>query len=841
MQRTHTHHKSFAMVALPRLLSFILALHYPFIAEMSIASAADQAPTRSDIAKAFMNSGEYVAIKVFPEQVEIPYLTDDQRFVVHALLADGSTRDVTHEILITGMDDGIASVRNGLIHPLQSGKTSFTLTYGGLSTSMEVEVMEGVADRPVSFRNDVIAVLTRAGCNTGKCHGAASGKDGFRLSLFGYDPAGDHFRLTREIPGRRIQLADPQNCLLINKATGDVPHTGGGLIPRESQGYSTIMRWLAEGAKADPPGTPTPVGIEVFPPKAVMSKPGESQTLAVFARYDDGTVRDVTELSVFLSNNDASATVTENGLVEGTGPGTAFILARFDEFTAGSFMIVRPGRTYAAPDFKPANDIDEMIRDRWVDLHLQPSELCSDETFIRRVYLDTVGTLPTPEETQRFLEDPSEDKRSKIIDDLVGREAFLDMWTLRLAELLLIRRANGLSEKALMGYDAWLRERVKGGVTVDQIVRQLIPATGSTFENPPTSYFQTETTPQLIAENIAQSFLGMRLQCAQCHNHPFDRWTMDDYYGFAAFVSQVGYKQGKDPREITIYDTGEGTLQHPVPGREIRPKFLGGDYPQLPPGTDYRVILADWITSKENTAFSENLANVIWEQLMGIGIITPVDDVRVSNPPSNPDLLKLLGEKLVAYDYDVRPLAREILNSKVYQLTTKANDWNRWDNRDFSHAHVRRVRAEVLLDCINQVTETSDTYSGLPLGGRAIEIPDGRSNNYFLETFGRSDRSTACSCEVSTAPTLSQALHLLNGETTSGKIEQGGLVDRLLEHGSEPIEVAEALYLRCFCRMPTEVEREKITTTLASASDVRQELVDLFWALLNSNEFVFNH
>ena len=804
--------------------------------------AAEPAKNSSgSAAKSIRAAGTCQALVVFPERVELPYLSDQQRILIQAVYSDGSTLDVTELVTITVADTSISTLENGWIVPHQAGETKASVEFSGLTHSLEIVVGKDAGERPIRFRNDVLAHLTKAGCNTGKCHGAASGKDGFRLSLFGYDPAGDHYRLTRELNGRRVNLADPENCLLVNKATGEVPHTGGGLIPKGSTAYRKLVTWLAKGAPADPVETPVPTGITVYPNKAVLSQPGLSQQVTVYANYSDGTVRDVTELSVFLSNNDAAATVTETGLAESTGPGTAFIMARFDEFTGGSDLIVRPGTAYEAPAFVAANEIDEMVFARWLDLHIKPSELCSDEVFVRRVYLDTIGLLPTAEQTQEFVADPAEDKRARLIDDLIAREEFLDMWTMKLAELLLIRRANGLSQKGLTRYDAWLRDKVKSGVSIDKIVRELIPATGSTFENPPTSYYQTETTPQLIAENIAQSFLGMRLQCAQCHNHPFDRWTMDDYYGFASFVSRVGYKQAKDPREITVYDAGEGALAHPIPGREVRPKFLGGEFPEIQPGTDYRQVLAEWLTSPENAAFAQNLANILWEQFLGVGIITPVDDVRVSNPPSNPQLLKLLGEKLVAYEFDVRKLARDILNSQTYQLSTQANEWNVWDKRDFSHSQIRRVRAEVLLDCISQVTQTSDRLSGLPLGGRAIEIPDGNSNNYFLETFGRSDRSTACSCEVSTSPTLSQALHLLNGETTSGKIEEGGVIDQLIGEGKSPVEIADFIYLTCYSRKPTSVERAKIAAIFAASKDTRQDLVDLFWAVLNSNEFVFNH
>ncbi len=523
------------------------------------------------------------------------------------------------------------------------------------------------------------------------------------------------------------------------------------------------------------------------------------------------------------------------------GPGTAFVLARFDQYTSGTEVVVRSGKAYPGLRFSTNNFIDELTSARWKDLQVLPSDLASDEVFLRRVYLDIVGLLPTIQQREAFLLDPSPTKRNELIDNLVGSKDFLNLWIMQLAELLQVRRANGLSRKGLSLYDAWLRNQVHEGVRVNELIRQLIPASGSTFENPATSYYQTETTPQLLAENIAQAFLGTRIQCAQCHNHPFDRWTMDDYYGFAAFVSQVGYKQGKDAREVTVYDLGEGSLEHPVAGRVVRPKFLGGEFADAKQlQGDYRAALAEWLADN-NDAFARNIANVLWAHLMGIGIVNPIDDVRVSNPPSNPELLDALGKKLVEYDYDVARLASDICKSKTYQLSTRKTDWNRWDERNFSHANIRRLRAEVLLDCINQVTGTSDDFEGLPLGGRAIEIPDGDSNNYFLETFGRSERDTPCSCEVSTAPTLSQALHLLNGENTSGKIKQGGRIPSLLTQTGEPVRAAAKLFSLCFSREPTADEMVSISKQLSQSSDPKSELEDLFWALLNSNEFIFNH
>lgn len=779
---------------------------------------------------------------VFPESARLRYRSDRQQVVVQALRADGSTQDVTHRAEMRVRDPQVLAIEAAMLSSLAVGDTAIEITFQGLTTTMATSVeASSLSERPLTFRNDVLPLLTHAGCNAGKCHGSASGKDGFRLSLYGFDPDGDFFRITREMSGRRLQLAVPDRSLLVNKAVGEVPHTGGAPIEPGSPAYRTLVSWIAAGAGADPADTTLPVGIEVYPRKAVLATPGETQQTLVMAHYDDGSVRDVTALAVFFSNNEATATVCERGNVTGTGPGSGFIMARFDQFTAGMPVVVRSGKSYPEPDFEPFNYIDELALARWRDLHVLPSELCSDEIFLRRVYLDLTGKLPRSEDVNGFLADPSGEKRQQLVQKLVASPDFLDLWIMKLAELLQVRRANGLTAKGLDLYDQWLRNTVHAGVPVDQLIRELISASGSTFENPATSYFQTETTPQLLSENIAQAFLGTRIQCAQCHNHPFDRWTMDDYYGFASFVSQVGYKQARDPREITVYNAGEGNLVHPVAGREVRPKFLGGQYVDSHTKEDLRVLLADWLANSENPAFSRNIANILWAQFMGIGIVEPVDDVRISNPASNPELLDALSDKLVEYRFDVRQLACDICSSKTYQLSTQANEWNAWDDRNFSHARIRRIRAEILLDCISQVTQTSDEFAGLPLGGRAIHVPDGNSNNYFLETFGRAPRNTPCSCEVSTSPTLSQALHLLNGENTTGKILEGGLIARLLSSGQSTSAIVDQIYLSCLTRHPTARERTAIQERLGQAVDVEAELIDLFWAILNSNEFVFNH
>jgi hypothetical protein len=784
-------------------------------------------------------AAEPVRVTVSPAAVELTGARDRQGIVVQAEYPDGSTRDVTGSCTYS-LDKPIATITNAFLAPAADGEAVLTVTLGTHTAKVSVVVKQAKDAEPLRLRTDVMPVLTKVGCNTGKCHGAASGKDGFRLSLFGYDPDGDYLRITREAGSRRINLANPADCLIVNKATGKVPHTGGKRFEPESENYLLLVRWLEAGAPRDPKDTPKPVGIEVFPKEAVFAAKGESQRIVVRAKYSDGTDRDVTRFAVFVGNNDAAATVRDDGVVTGVGPGEAFVLARFDEFTEGTAIIVRPGTPFTDPKTPVFNYIDNAVHKKLNKLHIVPSDVCSDEVFIRRVSIDLIGLVPTPSEREKFLADPDPKKREKLVDALLERQDFRDMWVMKWAEVFQIRTINGITPKGLQLYDKWLRDRVRTGVTIDKIVRELLSAAGGTFENPAVNYFQTETTPQLLSENVAQVFLGTRVQCAQCHNHPFDRWTMDDYYGFAAFFSQIGYKTAQDPRELTVFNSGTGDMRHPVGNRVVRPKFLGASAPEIKPGQDYRAVLADWLANPQNQQFARNFANIVWAHFFGKGIVDPVDDVRVSNPASNPELLDALGTKAAGYRFDVKKLARDIVLSRTYQLSTQRNPTNEWDDRNFARQTVRRMRAEVLLDVITQATETTTPLPGLPLGGRAIHVPDGRVPNYFLTTFGRSARTTACSCEVRTTPTLSQALHLLNGETTNAKIVEGKSVEKLLAAKKEPVAVAEELYLRCLGRKPMPNEAEKIAKRLAAAENKKESLENLFWALLNTNEFLFN-
>jgi hypothetical protein len=804
------------------------------------------------------DAADLVNIEVYPPQVRLDSARDRQRLIVQGRAADGRTFDVTATAEVAASDATFAAIdRDGarvVLRPLADGDATLRVAVAGHVRELPLRVVSASSDPPLSFRLDVMPVFARAGCNMGSCHGAARGKDGFRLSLFGFDPSGDHHRITRELPGRRIDLAHPEESLLLLKATGGVPHTGGKRFAADDDLADRLVRWIAAGAADDPgpdPAVSVPqlVGLDLYPPSALIEGEAATQQVVAVARFSDGTDRDVTDLAWYGTNNDRSAKVSPAGTVTSGVRGEAFLMARYDTITVGVPMVVIPKdlafQFPTEPDLPGATEgartIDSLVNAKLASLRIAPSPVCDDEAFLRRVTLDLVGLLPTPDERARFLADSAPDKRRRAIDELMARKEFVELWVMRWAEILQIRsQGNDVSPKAALLYHQWLDRRIAANEPIDRMVRDLLTATGGTFDNPPTNYFQLERNTLKIAENVAQAFLGMRIQCAQCHNHPFDRWTMDDYYGFAAFFAQIGRKKGADPREQIVFDSGGGEMQHPVKGKPAVPKFLGGETPKVA-NRDRREALAAWITSADNPFFAKHVANIAWTHFFGRGIVHEPDDARISNPPVNGPLLEELGRRFATSGWDFRGLVRDIVTSRTYQRSFATNDTNRLDETNFSHAAIRRQRAEVLLDTLAQVTDTKNKFPGLPLGARAVQMADGRTTNYFLTTFGRATREDVCSCAVRMDPSLSQALHLLNGDVANERIRQGGLVGRRLAEGRTPGAIIDELFLRCNGRMPTERERIETLLTVLDSTDRKQALEDVFWALLNSPEFIFNH
>ena len=794
----------------------------------SISAAIDVAPGST-------------TLDVFPADVNLKTKRSSQSLVVRVTEPSGIQRDVTDKAEFKLADPSKASIAKGVLTPLADGATTLKVTFSGQSVEIPVKVEDAQVDAPVSFRRDVMPVFLKGGCNSGGCHGSARGQDGFRLSLFGYDPEGDYFRLTREMSGRRVNLALPDESMLLTKVDGAAPHTGGKIYEKESGPAKTMIRWLESGAPNDAPDVATCTSLEILPKSLVLESPGQTHRVVVRAHYSDGSERDVTNLALFLTSNEGSAKISKEGLITTGTRGEAFVMARFSTHTVGTQVIVIPkDLKYEWPKVPEANFIDNFVDQKLRNLRMTPSDVCDDETFLRRAHIDIIGVLATSDEVAKFAADKDPEKRSKKIDELLARDEFVDVWALKWSELLKVRTVPNLgSYKATLNYYNWLREQLSKNVPINKVAGELIGASGSNLENPAANYYETEVDPLKLAEDTAQAFLGIRVQCAQCHNHPFDRWTMDDYRGFVAFFTQVGRKPGEDPREKVVFNRASGDSLHPVGNRVVLPKFLGGAAPDCK-DKDRRQVLAEWVASPENPYFARHMANLAWGQYMGRGIVEPVDDVRVSNPPSNPELLDALAKKLVEYNYDLRKFVRDICNSRTYQASSRLNETNAADSRNFAHATIRRMRAEVMLDCINQITETKEKYKGLPIGARAVEVADGRTTNYFLTTFGRRDRETICAREE-VGPTLSQALHLINGDTVETKITQGGVIKKLQDAKMTPREIAQELYVRCFGRQPSEDELRKLEPVWGVTEEQPLVFQDIFWALMNAKEFMFNH
>ena len=803
-----------------------------------------KAQTREQLAiRANAQNKKLVKIQASPPSITLQNPQDFNSFIIQANYADGVSRDITFESSLVVQNPEIAILDGATVYPKGNGKTELQASYQNQNVIIPITISQFQEDRSVSFKLDVMPIFMKAGCNTGSCHGSARGQDRFMLSLFGYDPEGDHHRITREQGTRRINLALPEESMLLEKAIGAVPHTGGKLFDQKSNHWKILHKWLQAGAPKDTESVAKPERIELFPPTLLLEGKGATQQIIVLAHYSDGSTRDVTPLTVFQSNKEETALVNEHGEITAGKHGEAFVMARFHVFTEGIQTIVIPeGLDYTKPKVKEYNFVDTLVHNKLDKLRITPSPVCSDEVFIRRAYLDITGMLPTADELQEFLQDQKIDKRSRLVDQLVERKEFTEIWVMKFAELLQIQTDpnQGMSYKATLLYFNWLKERIAQNIPMNQIVKELLTSQGGTFVNPPTNYYQVERDNLKITENVAQVFMGMRIQCAQCHNHPFDQWTQNDYYSFASFFSQVGRKRGADPREQVIYDRKKGEINHPIHNSPLPPKFLGGPSPDIPKDIDRRKVLADWLASPDNPFFAKNLANLVWSHFFGQGIIEPVDDVRISNPPANPELLNELANRFTAYQYDFKKLVKDVCKSRTYQLSTQATTSNQEDRRNFARASMRRLRAEILLDIISQVTETKNKFPGLPLGAKAVQIANGKVNNYFLTTFGRAKRETVCSCEVVMEPSLSQALHLLNGDTTNKRISQGKVIKNALKAGQSTEDIITLLYRRCYSRNPTTEELQNLSKTISNGNK-EKGLTDIFWALLNSKEFVFNH
>jgi hypothetical protein len=700
------------------------------------------------------------------------------------------------------------------------------------------------ADAPLHFANDIVPLLTRHGCNAGGCHGKASGQNGFKLSLFGFDPAFDHDAIVHEARGRRLFPAAPERSLLLAKAAGQVPHGGGRRLTPDGEAYQMLLRWIRQGAPVGPSDAPTLRSLELAPGQRTLGRHGKQQ-LTVRARYSDGSARDVTRQAQYQSNEPAVASVDDDGLVSTFDlAGEAAVMARYQGKVAvfrATIPLNKPIARY--PDFPPANYIDRLALAKWKKLGLVPSELCSDGEFIRRVWLDLCGKLPRPAEVRAFLADKRPDKRARLIDRCLDDKEYAAYFSLRWGSILRNSRLAG-SEAAAYAFHDWLKDMVSRNRPYDELVRGVVAAAGEWQDAPAINWYWQMRDDQLHqpVADTAQVFLGLRLQCARCHNHPYERWTRDDYYGLAGFFTRLGRKGFGEPPPYYSSRTPTIGEIHPRTGKQIEPKLLDGPILKVAPEDDPRHKLVDWMTRPGNPFFAKALCNRMWGHLLGRGLVDPVDDMRETNPPSNPELLDALAKDFIKHKFDLKHLLRTICNSRTYQLSAMANEFNKHDRQNHARYYGKRLIAEVLLDAVDELCGTRTRFGGMSRQARAVDLPHEGFGSYFLDVFDRPPRSSPCECARSAGASLTAVLHLANSPDIDDKIaSDSGRAAKLVKDKVAPEKAVEELFLAAYARQPSAAERRKVLGYLQREKDLRRGLEDVLWALLNSKEFLFNH
>jgi hypothetical protein len=787
-----------------------------------------------------------------------------QQLLVENLAKKHFTGDATPKAKFTTRNAAIATVdEQGIVHPVADGDVTISATVSGQTATAMVTVTGTKREVPRSFRNEVEPVFAKMGCSMGACHGALAGKGGFKLSLRGYDAAADFRTITRGARGRRIEPTDPGSSLILLKPTMNVPHKGGLRFTEDSPAYDILSQWIAAGAPSPRDDDPRIEELEVFPAEVTL-RAGDQQRVVVRARYSDGSARDVTQWVKFAATNEAVATVSDDGVIKVLGHGGGAVTAWY----SSKIVNVRITSPYDAPVpdsvFAKAprkNFIDELILKQLQLLRLPPSPPADDATFVRRVYLDTIGKLPTADEVRTFLADPSAEKRTRLIDSLLARPEFVDYWAYQWSDVLLV---NGtmLRPEAVKAFYSWIRRQVEQNTPWDQFAREVVTARGSSLENGATNFYALHQDAESMTENISQAFLGLSIGCAKCHNHPLEKWTNDQYYAMANLFARVhakGWgsevKMGDGGRTLFVSDRGD--LVQPSKGVPQPPAPLDAKPLPVDQTGDRRDYLADWLTSPNNPYFARAITNRIWANFFGVGLIESVDDLRLSNPASNEELLAASAKFLVDHHYNLKALMREILQSAAYQRSSIAVGGSRDDTRNYSHYYPRRLMAEVSLDAISQVTAVPSEFSQIEYPGsdfektsfytkgtRALQLYDSAVVSRFLRTFGRNQRVITCQCERSNEPSLVQALHISNGDTILKKLEaKDGKIESLLTSKLPNYRIVEDLYLSALSRYPTDREMTSLLSTMngATAKDRRAVLEDVYWAVLSSREFLFNH
>ena len=798
-------------------------------------------------------------VKVLPESISLSRPeASEQMLVLREAQGRNAMRDITREATYRVRNPTIAEVLpSGLVIPRGDGETEIAISFEESMSTVPLTV-RGIANPPpVSFEDEILPVLTKAGCNSGGCHGKAEGQQGFKLSVFGFDPKSDYESLVLEGRGRRIFAAVPERSLLRMKGTSLMPHGGGRRIEPGAAWDQLILRWIREGARRSADAEKS-AGLDqaaitewvrVEPAEVTMT--GESQQqLRVILERSNGQSECVTRSAQFESNNDTVATVDPAGLITTTAvPGEAAILVRY-RGNVGLCRVNRPAPAITFVRPMERNFIDRLVWDKLQQLHIQPSPVAEDAVFLRRVYLDTIGTLPTAQEVEQFLGDGGPGKRARTIDALLERTEYVDYWTQKWSDLLQIDK-DTIAPQSAVAMTRWVRRQVQRNLPYDEFVTAILTAEGSLLDESPAPFFQVQGDAEKAARATSQLFLGVRLECAQCHHHPQEKWDQRDYVAFAGFFTGIERKPA--PLGSTKIVSSSGTdLTHPRTGNPVPAAALGEPPAVFSDGVDRRNYLAQWVTRPGNPFFARLIVNRLWGHYFGRGLVEPIDDLRDTNPASNEPLLEALAEHLINQRFDLKALTRTILNSSVYQLDAEPNVTNRMDTQNFSHSLWRPLPAEVLLDAVSQATGIPEQFNGWPQGYRAIEVWDNKLPSHFLEVFGRPRRLSVCACERGTEPSMAQALHLMNSLATTEKIEhrfgraaelaQTGYADReVADREVADREVIDQLYLTTLSRYPTPMEQDQMVRVLAAAAMRREAVEDILWTLLNTREFIFNH
>jgi hypothetical protein len=816
----------------------------PVAAEPATAEETASKPTEQ-AGEQLPKGAKLVGIESVPAEIQLVGPFAFSQLLITGQLEDGRRVDVTRMVQCDLSEELVSLSDRRLVRPLKDGQAQLHVSLGEQSLDIPVTV-RGFNDAvEPNFVTDVQPVLSKMGCNAGTCHGSAKGKNGFKLSLRGYDARFDHIALTDDLAARRINRSAPEQSLMLVKPSGEVPHEGGDLMRPGDPYYEIVRSWIAAGVKLET-DVPRVQSIDLMPKNPGIPLPGMKQQIVVTATYSDGSVRDVTADAFLESSLSEVAEVDRQGLVTGVRRGEAAMLARYEGNYAATRVVVmgdREGFQWEAP---PTHGwIDELVYKKLQAVKVSPAELCTDAEFIRRIYLDLTGAPPQPEQVRAFLADTREtrEKRDALIEELLASDAHIEFITNKWSDLLQVNR-KFLNEKGAWAFRSWIRQAVSSNMPYDQFVHSILTASGSTYQNPPASYYRVLRTPEDVMENSTQLFLGVRFNCNKCHDHPFERWTQDQYYDLAAYFARVGRKPGSHPDEEVIFDTrGGGEVTHVGTGQVAPPEFPyeHGDVAEA--DANRREAFAHWVTSKDNQYFATSYVNRLWAYMLGVGLIDPIDDIRAGNPPSNPELLNRLTQEFIDSGFDRRHMIRLICQSRVYQHSLNTNPWNEDDEINFAHAIARRLPAEVLYDAVHMATGSPLKLPGLPKGSGASQLPDStvKVSGGFLDLFGRPPRESACECERSTGVSLAQALNLVNGPTIAEAITHDqNRIARLVRDEPDDRKLVDELFVAILCRPATEQELE---TGIGSLTEAESRLIgaqDLAWALLNSPSFLFN-